>query len=166
MYATLISAAFFSLLAGRAVHANFSVQTPVFTQCALAQFSWDQTTSPYNIILVNQTDPCGQEVADLGDYNSTNLSWTVALPAGWNVMISVEDAEGEEAWSGAITIQPSNNTNCLTHPSSTTSSPRPSRSPGSGSAGVRGSNALPVHHFPAPTVLLGIIIGLAFALSR
>lgn len=32
MYTTLISAAFFSLLAGRAVHANFSVQTPVFTQ--------------------------------------------------------------------------------------------------------------------------------------
>ncbi|KAF8269539.1 hypothetical protein EI94DRAFT_942082 [Lactarius quietus] len=171
MYTTLISAPLISLIAARAVHANFSVQTPVFTQCALAQFSWDQTTSPYNIILVNQTDPCGEEVANLGDYNSTNLSWNVSVPAGWNVLISIEDANGDEAWSGAITIQPSNNTGCLSsnsflQPSSTTTSPRPSRSVAKGSAGVKGTSAaLPTHSFPVRNVLLGII-GFAFALIR
>ncbi|KAH9176338.1 hypothetical protein EDB89DRAFT_1827502, partial [Lactarius sanguifluus] len=91
-------------LAASAVHAEFSVQTPEFTQCALAQFSWDQTKGPYNVIIANQTDPCGEEVADLGDHNSTSLSWNVTIPSGWNVMISVEDAEGEEAWSGPVRV--------------------------------------------------------------
>lgn len=40
--------------------------------------------------------------ADLGDHNSTSLSWNVTLPAGWNVVISIEDADGEEAWSGSV----------------------------------------------------------------
>ncbi|KAH8990521.1 hypothetical protein EDB92DRAFT_1946472 [Lactarius akahatsu] len=95
-------------LAASAVHAEFSVQTPEFTQCALAQFSWDQTKGPYNVIIANQTDP-----ADLGDHDSTSLSWNVTIPSGWNVMISVEDAEGKEAWSRPITVKPSNNTSCL-----------------------------------------------------
>ncbi|KAH8994889.1 hypothetical protein EDB92DRAFT_1776587, partial [Lactarius akahatsu] len=110
---TLISVVLFFLLGTRAVHAKFSVQTPVFTQCGLARFSWDQTKGPYNVIIVNQTDPCGEEVTDLGDHNSTSLSWNVTLPSSWNVVISVEDAQGEEAWSGPITVQPSNNASCL-----------------------------------------------------
>jgi hypothetical protein len=170
MYTTLISASLFSFLAARTVHAGFSVQTPVFTQCALAQFSWDQTTGPYNVILVNQTDPCGEEVADLGDHNSTSLSWNVTIPAGWNVMISIEDAAGEEAWSGSIAVQPSNNTSCLSNnlavsPYPTSTSPQPSSSHGSGvagAAGVSGKNdALSAHRIPALTILLGIVIGLA-----
>ncbi|KAH9083492.1 hypothetical protein EDB83DRAFT_2329584 [Lactarius deliciosus] len=108
----LISVLLF-FLAASAVHAEFSVQTPEFTQCALAQFSWDQTKGPYNVIIANQTNPCGEEVANLGDHNSTSLSWNVTIPSGWNVMISVEDAEGEEAWSRPITVKPSNNTSCL-----------------------------------------------------
>lgn len=175
MYTTLIPAALLSLLAAPAVHAGFSVQTPVFTQCALAQFSWGQTKGPYNVIVVNQTDPCGEEVTDLGDHNSTSLSWNVTIPAGWNVVISVEDAEGSEAWSGSIAVKPSNNTSCLSnnfalsHPSSTTAGSLPSSTPGSGGAGVGGINgALSVHHIPVqlPTVLLGIIALGAFALSR
>jgi hypothetical protein len=173
MYTTLISAALFSLFAGGAVYADtspdFSVQTPVFTQCALAQFSWDQSSAPYNVILVNSSDPCGEEVANLGDFNGTNLSWTVDLPANWSLMISIEDDNGDEAWSGAITIQPSNDTSCLntTPPqSSTTTSSKPSHSTGNSSAGTGHNNdALPSHHVTVPTVLLGII-GLAFVLVR
>ncbi|KAH9002917.1 hypothetical protein EDB86DRAFT_90132 [Lactarius hatsudake] len=168
---TLISVVLFFLLGTRAVHAKFSVQTPMFTQCGLTQFSWDQTKGPYNVIIVNQTDPCGEEVTDLGDHNSTSLSWNVTLPSSWNVMISIEDAEGEEAWSGPITVQPSNNASCLSannlaSPQSS-SSPQPSSTSGSGSsAGVGGSShALSVHRIPpVPTVLLGII-GLAFVLA-
>ncbi|KAI9428320.1 hypothetical protein H4582DRAFT_2107045 [Lactarius indigo] len=167
---TLISVLLFSLLATRAVYAEFSVQTPVFTQCALAQFSWEQTKAPYNVIIVNQTDPCGEEVTDLGDHNSTSLSWNVTIPSGWNVMISIEDAEGEEAWSGSIAVKPSNNTSCLfannqSSPHYSSSSAQPSSTTGSGSAGVGGSNhALSVHRVPLiPTVLLGIV-GLAFVL--
>jgi hypothetical protein len=173
MYTTLVSAALLCLLATRAVYADtspdFSVQTPVFTQCALAQFSWDQSTPPYDVILVNSSNPCGEEVAFLGDFNVTSLSWIVDLPSNWSVMISIEDGVGDEAWSGAITIQPSNNTSCLnttTPQSSTTTSSKPSHSTGNSSAGTGHDNdALPAHHITVPTVLLGII-GLAFVLTR
>ncbi|KAI0303803.1 hypothetical protein B0F90DRAFT_1709163 [Multifurca ochricompacta] len=113
MFSTLFSATLLSLLAVRAVHADFTVQTPAFTQCAPARFSWDHTGGPYNIIIANETDPCGDTVADLGDHQSNSLTWNVTIPAGWKIMISVEDAHGDEAWSGAIVVQHSNDDSCL-----------------------------------------------------
>lgn len=40
--------------------------------------------------------------ADLGDHTTTTLTWKAALPAGTKVQLSLEDANGDEAWSGTV----------------------------------------------------------------
>ncbi|OCH95353.1 hypothetical protein OBBRIDRAFT_788233 [Obba rivulosa] len=114
MLASLVSVALFSTLAIQGARADFSVDTPTFVQCQSAQVTWDSTNSPpYNLIVVPAADPCGDVVADLGDHNGTSMHWTVALAAGQQVMLSLQDGADDEAWSGAITVQPSDDSSCL-----------------------------------------------------
>jgi len=40
--------------------------------------------------------------ADLGEYDTNSATWTVALPAGWQVMISIEDGTQDDAWSQPV----------------------------------------------------------------
>lgn len=49
------------------------------------------------------------------------MTWTVNLSAGTQVVLSLEDAAGNEAWSGTITVGNSNDTSCL--PSTPSSTP-------------------------------------------
>ncbi|KAI0038545.1 hypothetical protein FA95DRAFT_1505427 [Auriscalpium vulgare] len=112
MLATLLSATFLSLLA--VVRADFAVNSPVFTQCAPVELSWGETTGPYNVLVVNQDDPCSDALVDLGDHNSTKMTWNaVSLPAGKSILVSVEDATGDEAWTQNITVKASNDVSCL-----------------------------------------------------
>ncbi|KAI0250248.1 hypothetical protein BJV78DRAFT_600444 [Lactifluus subvellereus] len=147
MFATLIFATLLSFLTARAV-AGFNVVTPKFTQCAPAHFNWDNTAGPYNIIIANSSDPCGDSVADLGDHNDNSATWNVTVPAGWTVVISIEDSQGDEAWSGPITVQHSDDNSCLpraepaaTHPSSTSSHPHVPMTPSSYSSVATSSAA-------------------------
>lgn len=39
---------------------------------------------------------------DLGDQNSLSTTYTVALAAGTQVVLSLEDAAGNEAWSDTV----------------------------------------------------------------
>ena len=40
--------------------------------------------------------------ADLGDHNGTSVTYKVAIPSGTQVQLSLEDAAGDEAWSGTV----------------------------------------------------------------
>ena len=40
--------------------------------------------------------------ADLGDITGLTTTWTVNIPAGENVTFSVQDNNGDEAWSGSV----------------------------------------------------------------
>lgn len=87
--------------------------------------TWDDTNAaPYNLIVVPSDDVCGDEMsvlsclhvcsstpdnfsyysADLGDFNSTSATWTVNIAAGQVVTFSLQDAVGDEAWSGSVCI--------------------------------------------------------------
>ncbi|KAG5651939.1 hypothetical protein H0H81_006881 [Sphagnurus paluster] len=109
MFSTLFTIA---LIAAPAL-ADFAVNTPALTQCKDAKISWEATKGPYNIIAVAAENPCGDSLADLGDFTSTSTTWKAALLAGSKVQLSVEDANGDEAWSGTITVQNSDDTSCL-----------------------------------------------------
>lgn len=109
MFSTLFTVA---LLAASAF-ADFAVNTPTLTQCQDAQISWQNTKAPYNIIAVPSQNPCGDALADLGDHNATSITWKVALLAGTKVQLSVEDANGDEAWSGIITVAKSSDVSCI-----------------------------------------------------
>jgi hypothetical protein len=40
--------------------------------------------------------------ADLGQFTKNSATWNVSLPAGWVVVISIEDARSDEGWSQAV----------------------------------------------------------------
>ncbi|KDQ57156.1 hypothetical protein JAAARDRAFT_157271 [Jaapia argillacea MUCL 33604] len=123
MFATLISTTFFFALAIQAVVADFTIDTPTFTQCQKSQVTWQDTgAGPYNLVVVPGSDPCGDVLADLGDHAGTSMTWLVNLAAGTSVELSLEDASGNEAWSGVITIGSSSDSSCLPAAASSASS--------------------------------------------
>jgi len=129
MFATLISVALFSTLAIQGVLADITVQTPKLTQCGKVTFKWEETKAPYNVIVVSSTDPCGDVLADLGDVNDNQVKWTVKYPPGTKLMVSVEDANGEEGWTSSMLVHDSADDSCvpadLKPPTSGTSDPPP-----------------------------------------
>ncbi|KAF9007600.1 hypothetical protein BDQ17DRAFT_1237828 [Cyathus striatus] len=113
MFSTLLTVALFVAPAIQGVFAEFSISTPDLVQCKSAKISWEETTAPYNLIVVSPEDPCGDALVDVGDFNKSSISWTPNLPAGTLVQLSLEDANGDEAWSGNITIAASDDESCL-----------------------------------------------------
>ncbi|KAG6910864.1 hypothetical protein DXG01_007181 [Tephrocybe rancida] len=109
MFSTLFTIALFAAPA----LAEFAISTPSLVQCQKAAISWEPTTGPYNLIVVNAEDPCGDALVDVGDHDDTSLHWVAALPAGAKVQLSLEDAKGDEAWSGVITVEKSDDASCV-----------------------------------------------------
>ncbi|KAJ7593259.1 hypothetical protein C8J56DRAFT_930692 [Mycena floridula] len=124
-----VSALFASALA------DFTIQTPAsIKQCTAVQLSWSPSKGPYNIVAVAAADPCGDILADLGDVNGTTLTWTPKLAPGQNIMLSIEDVNGEEAWTGNFSVL-AGSTSCLTAKSSSTSAAGPESTESTGSTG-------------------------------
>jgi hypothetical protein len=149
MYSTLFATTLFFALAALRVAADFTVYTPQLTQCQPATLSWDNTSGPYNVIIVPAEDTCGDELADLGDVDANTYQWpSVPFPAGTQVVISVMDANDQEGWSGTITVQPSNDNSCLTSQDTPQNTP-PSPPPPQTSPHSSSSSSTP----PTPTVV-------------
>jgi hypothetical protein len=112
-------------------------------QCEETTISWQATDGPYNAIVVAAANPCGDALADLGDFNTTITKWTVTIPAGTVVQVSIVDSKDDEAWSGNITVG-AGDSSCLPAakptPSSTPSGSSSSSTP-SGSSGSSDSNS-------------------------
>ncbi|KAJ7030437.1 hypothetical protein C8F04DRAFT_1222394 [Mycena alexandri] len=123
MFATLITLALFAAPALNGV-AAFDINTPKVTECSPAQVTWDATKGPYNLLVVSPNDPCGDILADLGDHNGTSMTWTpgAAFKAGTQLLFSLEDANGDEAWSGNVTVAAGSDTACLNAASATSAS--------------------------------------------
>jgi hypothetical protein len=127
MFSTLFTTTLlFALFALRA-RADFFVATTGLTQCKPATLTWDKTNGPYNVIIVLASNPCGDAIVDLGDHDDNTVSLdNVKIPAGETVMISVLNRDDDEGWSGAITVQSSDDSSCLTPQNNTPSQPSPS----------------------------------------
>jgi len=129
MFATLFSIALFAL---PALGSDFSINTPKEIQsCAPVTFTWKGGKPPYDLVIVASKAPCGDILADLGDgHKDTTLTWQKAvLPEsmfGQNVSLSLEDANGDEAWSTSIPFV-KGDTSCMTttKPGTTTIPPAP-----------------------------------------
>ncbi|KAJ7773359.1 hypothetical protein B0H16DRAFT_147402 [Mycena metata] len=113
MFATLITLALFAAPALNGV-AAFNINTPKVTECSPVQVTWDSTKGPYNLLIVSPQDPCGDILADLGDHDGTSMTWTPgpAFKTGTELLFSLEDANGDEAWSGNVTVA-AGSTACL-----------------------------------------------------
>ncbi|KAI0322745.1 hypothetical protein OF83DRAFT_1167239 [Amylostereum chailletii] len=113
MFATLISAAALSLLAVSGARADFVVNSTDFKQCSPAHITWSGTDNPVNVLVVPLYTPCEDTLADLGDHSGKSMTWNVTLKAGTKLLISLEDSEGDEAWSRSITVDASDDMSCL-----------------------------------------------------
>jgi len=129
MYSTLFTTTLLFALAVVRVRADFTVYTPVLTQCQPATLTWDQTSGPYDVIIVPASNPCGDALVDLGEIGATPYQWSkVPIAAGTQVTISILDVSGQEGWSGPITVGQSDDTSCLTSQNSPDSNP-PAKTP-------------------------------------
>jgi len=105
MFATLFSIALFAL---PAIASTFNIDTPKEIQsCKPITFDWQGGKKPYDLVIVASKAPCGDILTDLGgSIEQTSFSWDKAtIPAnmsGHDVSLSLQDAEGNEAWSNAI----------------------------------------------------------------
>jgi len=149
MFATLFSIALFAL---PAFGSDFSIDTPKEIQsCAPVTFKWHGGKGPYDLVIVASKAPCGDILADLGDgHQGTTLTWQKAiLPEnmfGQDVSLSLEDANGDEAWSASIPFV-KGDTSCMTNTSPETPpapanvAATPSSSSSSGGGVVAGAAA-------------------------
>ncbi|KAG6374403.1 hypothetical protein JVT61DRAFT_4440 [Boletus reticuloceps] len=124
MFTTFFSLSLLALAQSVLAQYGSSIDTPTFVQCQSTQITWTSTGNPpYDLLIVPANDPCGHALEDLGNQTSTSMNWTVNIAAGTQVVLSLMDAVGNEAWSGTVTVANSNNTSCLT-----TTSPSPTSS--------------------------------------
>ncbi|KAF8843757.1 hypothetical protein BDN67DRAFT_944950 [Paxillus ammoniavirescens] len=117
MFASLFFITLFVTLF-QSVFADFTIDTPTFVQCQEAQITWTGGTGPYDLLIVPADDVCGDSIEDLGTQTSTAVTWTVNIAAGTQVVLSLLDSAGEEAWSGTVTVGGSSDSSCLSETSS------------------------------------------------
>ncbi|KAF8554634.1 hypothetical protein OG21DRAFT_1496920 [Imleria badia] len=115
MFTTFFSLSLLALIHSVLAQSTFTVYTPSFVQCQPSNITWSDTgNSPYGLYIASADDICGVALVYFGDQTSTSLTWTVNLAAGTQVVLYVEDAVENNAWSGTITVGDSNDTSCLT----------------------------------------------------
>lgn len=125
------------VLAPIAKVAAFAVNSPNITECGDVRITWEDTGSDfYDVWIVNPSDPCADPYVDLGaDHKQTSMTWNAAaVPAGLKVQISIQNAEGDEAWSSAITVGAGNSSACKIPTELEKLAPKPSSSSVSASA--------------------------------
>jgi hypothetical protein len=113
MYSTLLTVALFIAPLIQGALADFAINSPNLVQCKSSKISWAPTTGPYNLIVVPADQPCGDALVEIGDFDGTITHWVAALPAGKQVVLSLVDANDNEAWSNTITVGASSDTSCL-----------------------------------------------------
>jgi len=159
---------------------DFKVKTPKdIASCKPVNFTWEATKGPYNLIIVKSSDPCGSIIADLGDHKSNHYLWNADLPVG-SYSLSIEDAKGDEGWSGAFDVKTNTkNTTCkystVYSPNTSTTdtgagaaaaspSDDPAVAVGAAGDGILSSAALSARQLATPAVALSALIA-AIALS-
>jgi len=95
-------------------------------QCEEATFAIKGANGAVWPFVVNPSAPCDDPLRELKDVTG-DLKWKPDLPVGTSVMLAIEDGAGNEGWSGALTIQPGNDSSCVpsssSYPPSTSSTP-------------------------------------------
>jgi hypothetical protein len=134
MFSTLLTVALFVAPAIQGVLADFAISSPALTQCKKANISWEPTEGPYNLIVVKASDPCGDALVEVGDFDTTHIDWTANIPAGTKVQLSLVDKNDQEAWSKVITVGDSSDASCLSSTGSGSASASASAASASSSA--------------------------------
>ncbi|KAF7965256.1 hypothetical protein HWV62_3442 [Athelia sp. TMB] len=128
MFATFVTVALFAL---PAFATTFSIETP---KSLVATFKWSGGKAPYNLVIVESSNPCGDIIHQFADTNATSLNWSsVIIPTeyvGKDLSLSLEDADENEAWSTSIPYSTNGDNTCLGGGPASHSYPSSSEAPG------------------------------------
>lgn len=113
MYSTLICLALLTATAAPGVLASFAINDPKLTQCQNSTISWSKGTPPYDLVIVDANDPCGEPILEFNHLTSTVFDWPVGVPENALIQLYVEDAGNNDAWSGTLTVGASSDASCL-----------------------------------------------------
>jgi len=186
MFATLLAAVAL-IVPALAQCTGFVLDTPPsLNQCSNTQITWTAGNSPFWLLALNPSDPCGDAITDYGTHAGWSMTiYNATYVKGQPIELSLVDVNDCEVWTGAITVG-DGPTDCLNATQlaeyhaggaaagannaegapSTTGSSKPvstSKSPSLAGAVANGSNGATMATFSLPVLALSAAAGI-FAL--
>ncbi|KAF9238491.1 hypothetical protein BU15DRAFT_75186 [Melanogaster broomeanus] len=110
--------------------AQFTINTPAnVVECQPTLLSWSGGVSPYYLrqVILPGASPNGAALEDLGEMNTTSVTWTCNIAAGTSLGLTLRDSSGTVAQSAPFTVNPGSSITCL---NTTSLVPGPTVAPG------------------------------------
>ncbi|KAG1835041.1 hypothetical protein EV424DRAFT_341793 [Suillus variegatus] len=98
--------------------AQFTINTPAnVVECQPTLLQWSGGTAPYFLLSFTQSilpgaTPNGAAVENLGQQNSTSVTWVCNIQSGTSLGLTLRDSTGLTAQSAPFTVNPGSSTTC------------------------------------------------------
>ncbi|KAI6037726.1 hypothetical protein EDC04DRAFT_2604618 [Pisolithus marmoratus] len=85
--------------------AQFTINTPSnVVECEPTLITWTGGTAPYFLSILPGATPNGTPLENLGQQNSTSVTWTCNIQAGTSIGLTLRDSTGAVVQSAPFTI--------------------------------------------------------------
>jgi len=96
------------------VLAQFTINTPAnVVECQPTLITWSGGVAPYFLSILPGGSPTAAALEDLGQMNTTSVTWTCNIQAGVSLGLTLRDSSGAVAQSAPFTVNPGSSTSCL-----------------------------------------------------
>lgn len=93
--------------------AQFSINTPSnVVECEPTLLTWSGGTGPYTLSIVPGASPNGAAIENLGQQNTTSVTWVCNIAQGTSIGLALRDSTGAIAQSAPFTVNPGSSS-CL-----------------------------------------------------
>ncbi|KAG1842017.1 hypothetical protein DFJ58DRAFT_807074 [Suillus subalutaceus] len=100
--------------------AQFTINTPAnVVECQPTLLAWSGGTAPYYLSILPGASPNGVALENLGQQNSTSVTWICNIASGTSLGLTLRDSTGLTAQSAPFTVNPGSSTSCTNTTSST-----------------------------------------------
>ncbi|KAG1747242.1 uncharacterized protein EDB91DRAFT_1117147 [Suillus paluster] len=87
--------------------AQFTINTPSnVVECEPTLISWSGGTAPYFLSILPGATPNGAALENLGQQNSTSVTWTCNIATGTSLGLTLRDSAGLVAQTAPFTVNP------------------------------------------------------------
>lgn len=120
----IATAAAGALVLAASAAAQATINTPPsLTQCQPAALQWSGATGTVRLSVLPAGEVSAAPIANLPDQTGSSGSyvWTVNIPSGTNITISINDGSGVANYASPLVVLPSSDSSCLSGSSSSSS---------------------------------------------
>ncbi|KAG2147561.1 hypothetical protein DEU56DRAFT_784643 [Suillus clintonianus] len=87
--------------------AQFTINTPAnVVECQPTLLAWSGGTAPYFLSILPGATPNGVALENLGQQNSTSVTWVCNIASGTSIGLTLRDSTGLTAQSAPFTVNP------------------------------------------------------------